>query len=192
MKKLPKEKRNQVILVWLVTIGVIAGWAFMVLDYQLKGRHSAKIQLDNRIDQYIGMTNQLAQAEQIQKKAEEASYGLEVIESKMVTGDTFTWALNTLRDFAKGRQVEIPQISQPTISDSSLLPSFPYKQAKLTVAGSAFYHDLGLFISDFENQFPQARITNLDIQPNTGSGEKLSFRIDVIFLVKPDTTASRS
>ena len=192
MKKLPKEKRNQVILVWLVIIGVIAGWAFMVLDYQMKGRLRARNDLDKRIEQYKGMTNQLALAEDIQKRADEASYSLDVIETKMANGDTFTWALNTLRDFTKGRQVEIPQISQPTVSETSLLPGFPYKQAKLTVAGTAFYHDLGMFIADFENQFPHVRITNLDIQPNTGGNEKLAFRMDIIFLVKPDSSTSRS
>lgn len=192
MKKLPKEKRNQVILVWLVTVAVIVGWAFMVLDYQLKGRLKAKNDLDNRIEQFTSMTNQLAQAEEIQKKADEASYELEVVESKMTpSSDAFTWALNTLRDFTKGRQVEIPQISQPSITETTLLPGFPYQQAKLTVAGSAFYHDLGMFIADFENQFPHVRITNLDLQPNTSAGEKLNFRLDIIFLVKPES-ANRS
>lgn len=192
MKKLPKEKRNQVILVWLVTVAVIVGWAFMVLDYQLKGRLKAQNDLDNRIEQFSNMTNQLAQSEAIKIKADEASYELEVIESKMTpSSDAFTWALNTLRDFTKGRQVEIPQISQPSITETTLLPGFPYQQAKLTVAGSAFYHDLGMFIADFENQFPHVRITNLDLQPNTSAGEKLNFRLDIIFLVKPES-ANRS
>jgi len=192
MKKLPKEKRNQVILVWLITVAVIAGWAFVVLDYQMNGRLNAKLQLEKRVEQFKSMTNQLAQAEELQKKADEASYRLEIIESKMANGDTFTWALNTIRDFTKGRQVEIPQISQPAITDCTLLPGFPYQQAKLTVAGSAFYHDLGLFIADLENQFPHARISNLDIQPNTTESEKLSFRFDISFLVKPEPTANRS
>jgi hypothetical protein len=190
MKKLPKEKRNQVILVWLANVVVVVAWAFMVLDYQLKGRLSAKNNLDKRMEQFASMTDQLAQAEVIQKKADEASYSLDIVESKMANADdTFTWALNTIRDFTKGRQVEIPQISQPTTGENTLLPGFPYKQATLTVAGSAFYHDLGLFISDFENQFPHARITNLDIQPSTGGNEKLTFRMDIIFLVKPDSSS---
>jgi Tfp pilus assembly protein PilO len=188
MKKLPKEKRNQVILVWIMTLAVIVGWAFMVLDYQLKGRLNAKDTLDKRMEQFADMTNQLAQADAIQKKADEAGYSLDLIESKMANADdTFTWALNTLRDFTKNRQVEIPQISQPTTVENTLLPEFPYKQATLTVAGTAFYHDLGLFVADFENQFPHARVTNLDIQPNMGGNEKLSFRMDIIFLVKPSS-----
>ena len=38
--------------------------------------------------------------------------------------------------------------------DVNLLPNFPYKQATLTVAGTAHFHDLGRFLADFENQIP--------------------------------------
>ena len=59
-----------------------------------------------------------------------------------------------------------------------------------TVAGTAYYQDLGMFIADFENQFQFARIINLDVTPNTGQAasepEKLTFKMDIVFLVKPN------
>ena len=70
-----------------------------------------------------------------------------------------------------------------------LLPSFPYKQIQFTINGTAYYHDLGKFIADFENNFPHARMVNLVIEPASGadsSNEKLSFRMDIIALVKPN------
>lgn len=192
MKKLPKEKRNQVILVWLVVIGVVVGWAFMVLDYQLRTRERAQDSLTKRINQFSAMTNLIALKDDFKTKAEAAGFELDVIESKMTSGDTFSWAVNTLRDFKQGRNVDLPQISQPTITKTTLLPNFPYDQAKLTVAGFAYFHDLGLFIADFENQYPNARINNLDIQPGTAADERLNFRMDIIFLVKPEQPANRS
>ena len=192
MKKLPKEKRNQVILVWLIVIAIVVGWAFMVLDYQLKARQRAGDSLSKRIDQFTTMTNLIALKEQKRAEAESAGYELDVIESKMINGDAFSWAVNTLRDFKQGRNVDLPQISQPAITKTSLLPGFPYDQAKLTVAGLAHFHDLGMFIADFENQFPHVRINNLDIQPNTTGDERLNFRMDIIFLVKPEQPANRS
>lgn len=192
MKKLPKEKRNQVILVWLVVIGVVVGWAFMVLDYQLRARERAQDSLTKRINQFSNMTNLIALKDDYKTKAEAAGFELDVIESKMTSGDTFSWAVNTLRDFKQGRNVDLPQISQPTITKTTLLPVFPYDQAKLTVAGLAYFHDLGLFIADFENQYPNARINNLDIQPATAGDERLNFRMDIIFLVKPEQPANRS
>jgi hypothetical protein len=74
----------------------------------------------------------------------------------------------------------------------TMLPHFPYKQANLTIAGTALFHDLGKFICDFENQFPYFRVLNLSIEPVSslmGSDkEKLSFRLEVAALVKPGTS----
>jgi hypothetical protein len=74
------------------------------------------------------------------------------------------------------------------ISDVDLLPKFPYKQLKVSVTGTAYYHDLGKFIADFENTFPHIRITNLTVDTGGATaegGEKLAFRMEVVALVKP-------
>ena len=48
-----------------------------------------------------------------------------------------------------------------------------------------------MFVADFENRFRFARIINLDVEPNSAGGtnererEKLNFKMDVVFLVKP-------
>jgi hypothetical protein len=73
------------------------------------------------------------------------------------------------------------------VGDVDLIPQFPYKQAKISLSGVAFYHDLGKFISDFENTFPHMRIVNLTVEPANGTGadsEKLSFRLEIVALVK--------
>ena len=71
-----------------------------------------------------------------------------------------------------------------------MLPQFPYKQIRVNINGTAYYHDLGKFIADFENTFPHIRIVNLTIEPvNTADpgNEKLSFRMDIVALVKPNS-----
>ena len=70
-----------------------------------------------------------------------------------------------------------------------LLPGYPYKQIKLSLIGTAYYHDLGKFIADFENAFPHMRLVNLEVEPSPGttgpeSAERLGFRMDVVILVK--------
>lgn len=192
MKKLPKEKRNKVLLVWLITIAIIAAWAFVVLKVQLDVKYRAGQTLGKLKDQYSMMTNQLQRAEQIEADMHASAQKLETLESQMATGDHFSWVVTTLREFKQDYSVDLPQLSQVVVTRNSLLPDFPYQQAALTVAGSAYFHDLGMFIADFENEFPFARITNLGIQPGTGTGEKLNFKMDIIFLVKPDQSASRS
>ena len=85
--------------------------------------------------------------------------------------------------------MEIPQFSQlGSPMDVTVLPSFPYKQATLTVAGTAHFDDLGRFLADFENQFPHVRLVNLSVDANANSltvePEMLSFKMDIITLVK--------
>jgi hypothetical protein len=73
-----------------------------------------------------------------------------------------------------------------------MFPKFPYKAAAFNVRGSAYYHDLGQFLADFENSFPYARIQNLEIEPGavsasgTAETEKLSFRLEIVTLINPN------
>ena len=190
MNKIPKEKRNKVIMVWLLTVAVVAAWAFVILSWQLDAKHHASQNLEERRGQFASMTSTLNQTEIIQQEVAEAEQALGALEAHMVTGDPYSWALDALSKFKLNYEVNLPQFGQPNVGDNTLLPSFPYRQVALTVAGTAYFHDLGMFVSDFENQFPFARVINLDVEPNTAVGaserEKLSFKMDVVFLVKPN------
>jgi len=111
----------------------------------------------------------------------------------MASGDVYSWMLNLIRQFKVGYRVEIPQFSQQAEQkEMNLLPKFPYQQASLTIAGTAFYHDLGKFLADFENQNPYCRVLNLKIEPVPtqagGEKEKLSFTMEIVALVKPEGT----
>jgi hypothetical protein len=78
----------------------------------------------------------------------------------------------------------------------TLLPKFPYKQVVMTIIGTAYYHDLGKFIADYENEFPTSRIMNLDLSPasvqSADEKEKLAFKFDIVSLVKGSTPAATS
>jgi type II secretion system (T2SS) protein M len=104
----------------------------------------------------------------------------------MASGDLYSWTYNTIRLFKAPYQVDIPDVGHPDVGTMDLLPDFPFKQVRFTVTGTAYYHDLGKFIADFENKFPHMRVVNLQIQPAdaTGSNEKLSFKMDIVALVK--------
>ena len=77
------------------------------------------------------------------------------------------------------------------VSEVNLLADFPYKQAALSVTGSAHFHDFGRFLAAFENQFPHIRVLNLtlDVNPNgMEEPETLSFKMEIVTLVKPNAT----
>jgi len=191
MSKIPKEKRNKVILVWVMIVAVVATWALMFLSWQLDAKNQANKDLAARQDQLKKMANLVKQNDAIKQSLAEAEQSLSALESRMVNSDPYSWALDTLTKFKQGYEMDLPQFGQPVVGDNTLLPKFPYQQVALTVAGTAYFQDLGMFIADFENRFRFARIINLSVEPNGNVGadarerEKLNFKMDVVFLVKP-------
>jgi len=191
MKHLSKEKKQHLLLVVIGTVGILAGIWFGLLSWQqgritklTSERTSAQIKLD-------GMTDTLKRSAQIAAEVAIEKQQLEAAESQMASGDHYAWIINTIRGFkASHPLVDIPQYSSIVVGNTTLLPKFPYKQATLTVAGDAFYHDLGKFIAEFENEFPYIRVQNLEIEPahslQGGYSEKIAFRMDLIALVKPE------
>jgi Tfp pilus assembly protein PilO len=188
--KLTKGKRNQIIGLILATLLVLGGLGYGLIKRQydnLELLAKKKSEADTKLQvMEIAVKN----ASEIEAALAEVSQLLEEKESTMASGDLYSWSINTMKRFKTGYKVEIPQFGPISAqTDMNLLPRFPYKQAALNVGGKAYYHDLGRFIADFENEFPFMRVVNLsldvDASPATGDREKLSFKMDIITLVKP-------
>src|SRR6266536_3561766 len=153
--KLPKEKRNQLILISLVTLVVLAGLGFGLIKYQYENLAHLAAKKAETEQKLVQMQEQIKRADLVEAELADARTIITNLESRMApAGDSFSWIINTVRGFKGAYKVEIPQfspISFPT--DVNLLARFPYKQVTLTVAGTAYYHDLGKFLVDFENEF---------------------------------------
>lgn len=184
--KLSKEKRNQLILVLFCTVSVLVlMWLYLIrpryaaLSHVTTARKTAGKKLAD-------IQNTIKHANTIPTELAKENQTLSHAESDMASGDLYSWTYNTIRLFKAPYHVNIPDIGHPRVGTMDLLPDFPFKQVKFAVTGTAYYQDLGKFIADFENKFPHIRIVNLQMQPAdpTGSSEKLTFRMDVIVLVK--------
>src|SRR5262245_53870195 len=197
MRHLPKEKRNRLILVILITVIVLSGLWFGLIGYQQKHlqdlaerRSTVQTKLD-KVQQVV------RNAEFVESETAIATKRLAQLEEDMVTGDPYAWMYSKMKDFkAAYKTVDMPILAisgDQKGEAASLLPNFPYKQVRFTVGGTAFYHDLGRFIADFENHFPLFRIVNLDLgqaplladTDKEKDKEKLSFKMEVIPLAKP-------
>jgi Tfp pilus assembly protein PilO len=190
MKRLSPAKRNQLIAVVLATIGLICLVYFLMI--KPFNEQNEKLALDTKQQRarLEDIKKGIKQAESIAAGLTEVLQQLSHAEEDVATGDVFAWMYDTIRRFKVTYHVDIPSIGQSTVTDVDLIPAFPYKQLRVSLSGSAYYHDLGKFISDFENNFPHMRLVNLAIEPSNqpgGSTERLTFRVDVIALVKPNT-----
>jgi Tfp pilus assembly protein PilO len=192
MRQLPKDKRNRLILVILITASLLAGLWFGLIGYQQKRlqelaerRSSVQTKLD-KVQQVV------KNADFVESETAITTKRLSELEEDMVTGDPYAWMYSKMKEFKASYKVDMPQLVLSEIKEVSLLPKFPYKQARFTIGGTAFYHDLGRFVADFENHFPLFRVLNLDLtqaplQADTDKEkdkEKLTFKMEIIPLVK--------
>jgi hypothetical protein len=189
--KLPKEKRNNLILVVLGTLIAIAGLYMGLIRRQNENLTRLAQEKGGAARKLATVRDAIHRAGQIKIELDEAKIALAAAENDIATGDLYAWVINWLRQYKAPYKVEIPQFSQLGAPvDVNLLPGFPYKQTTLTVAGSAHYHDLGRFLADLENQFPHVRLLNLSLDVNAASPsvepETLSFKMDILTLAKPN------
>jgi hypothetical protein len=191
--KLPKEKRNHLIVVVLLTAVVLGGLGFGLIKWQYGNVRALTEKKEVAEKKLIKVKDAISRADQIEAEFNARNQKLAEQEEAMASGgDLYSWMVNSLRRFKLPyKAVDIPQIGQPSPPvDMNLLPRFPYKQMSLRVGGTAYYHDFGKFIADFENQFPHVRVLNLTLEPSPAAGlsekEKLAFTMDIVTLVKTD------
>jgi hypothetical protein len=188
--KMPKDKRNQLILVVIVTLGTLGVLGFGLIKYQYENLRRLATRKATAETKLAQMEDAVKNTVRIQSDLAEAKQNLSQMESDIgPAGDLYSWLISTIRSFKVPYKVEIPQYSQiGQTTDMTMLPGFPYKQASMTIAGKAHYHDLGRFLADFENKFSHIRIQNLalDVDGNPQEVEMLAFRMDIVTLVKPN------
>jgi hypothetical protein len=188
MNKLPKAKRDQLILVGMGTLILLAMIIYGLILPQYDVISKIKEDTNTARNDLKSKQDTIKTADTVSNQLVDASDTLAQAEGDMVTGDPALWIYEKIRDFKEHYKVDASVTSQLTMGEVDLLPKFPYKQLKVTVGGTAYYQDFGKFIADFENTYPHARIVNLTLNPAGAAGddsEKLAFRMDIIALVKP-------
>ena len=189
MKRLSREKRNQLIIVILVTLAILAVIGFSLIRPQYDSL--SKIAKDRKVaaSKLQSIKHAITNSEAIANEWNETTSALAHTEEDMASGDPYSWTYDTIRHFKQSYKVEIPEVGHPTIGELDLLPSFPYKQIRFAINGTVYYNDLGKFIADFENSFPHSRIVRLVVESaasKDSNSEKLSFKMEIITLVKPN------
>jgi hypothetical protein len=188
--KLPKEKRQHLILVVVGTIVVLGGLGNFLIKASYEKLSSFDTKIQAAAEKLAQMQKMVKRGAEVEVAFDETAGALAAQEASMATGDLYSWMQSNLRKFQRGYKVEIPQISPVSAPEPvNLLAKFPYQQASLSIAGTAYYHDLGRFIADFENTFPLMRVLNLSLELNPTSAaaerDKLAFKMDIVTLVKP-------
>jgi Tfp pilus assembly protein PilO len=190
MKRLPPAKRNQLIGVVFATIGLICLVYFLLINPQNDKNNGLANSINLATTRLQEIKATIKQKDATQSALDDLTLQLNHAEEDVASGDLYQWSYDTIRRFKATYHVDIPAPSQPAQGDCDLLANFPYKQIRFTLTGIAYYHDLGKFVSEFENKFPHCRVLNLSADPIAGGesgGERLNFRMDIVALVKPNS-----
>jgi Tfp pilus assembly protein PilO len=193
MKRISKQKQNQLILVGLATALMVVGLWYSLIRFQQAGLQKLESSKKAGVDQLAQIQETIKNSREIEAELLVVSNKLAIRENDMASGDLYSSMVNSIRKFKVPYKVDIPQFSSGgAAADVNLLPKFPYKQVAISISGTAHYYDLGKFVAEFENQFPSCRVLNLELVPASASGpeerEKLSFRMDIVSLVKAGGT----
>lgn len=192
MSKLPKDKRDKIILTGFVTVAVSAAIWLLVVKAQAQTLKDVRAEAGKSRDQLNRGRTTLTTQERINQEFEEASRKLKQREVAMAApNDMYSWLIETLNNFRRAYKVEIPQFGRELPTEVGIFPKFPYHAALFNIKGSAHYHDFGKFLADFENAFPYIRVQNIELNPageTSGGGdsrEKLNFNMELLTLVRP-------
>jgi hypothetical protein len=189
LKKLSKEKRQQLVLVAMLTLMALSGLGFGLIRSQyasVKQLAQNKVASDKRLQD---MQTSIRNAGRLEAELTQARADLTEAETDLASGDKYSWIINLLRQFKSGYRIDLPQFSPiGPETEVTMLPGFPYKQVSLTAAGTGRFHEIGRFLADFENRYPHIRLLNLTLEPNPSPApedqETLSFKLDIVTLVK--------
>jgi Tfp pilus assembly protein PilO len=185
-----KDKRNQLIVTLVIIGALLSLFVFGVIRPQYKYLATAAKNIAAEQANLQKIKEAIKKNDTTGEQLAEITAQLQHAEEDIASGDIYAWTYDIMRRFKRGYSVNIPTVGQPIITDVDILPQFPYKQVKISLNGSAYYHDFGKFVSDLENTFPHMRMINVTLEPLTGSdpdSQKLNFRADVIALVKPNS-----
>ncbi len=194
MNKLSKEKRSQLALTVVMILVVGTGLYMGLIRYQQAKIRTLAVEKEKGNRKLAKISEIFRSGSQIETELAVIRKELDSREDEMVSDDLYSSMINNIRKFKLAYPVEIQQFNSKGQADLNLFPRFPYKQFTVSILGTAYYHDLGKFIADFENKFRSSRILNLELTTDpsqaAGEGEKLIFRMEIVSLVKPGGPSS--
>ena len=185
-----KEKQQQMLLVAMVTVIVLCGIWFGLISAQKKNLEAANKKTAEAKAKIENAQRTLKREQAIEQELEANHKELTTREESMASGDLYQWFLTRMISATSSRPTSNFYSDPPVLEDVKLLPKFPYRSANYKVRISGFYHEVGKFLADIENEWPYARIQNMDISAGPAGEEKLNFTFELSTLYHTNRTVS--
>jgi hypothetical protein len=196
--KLSKEKRDRILLISMLTVGLCFGLWHVVIKSRAAQIAVEQKNLAQAEQQLSQARSWIERAQTIQSDLDRTTLQLQEREELLASPlDTFAWSRVLLEQARQKFLVNILDVTRPQAGPMRFLPEFPYGTATFTVKGLAHYHEFGRFLADFENRHPYFRVENIELTKGNVVGsessqlelnaETLSFKMDIVALLRPTT-----
>lgn len=184
LNQVPKEKRQKIILVCIVTLCTVAG---VVQAYVLKN-WAAMNEANSRIANF---TDQIQQAEDnarnsaqdVARRAQVMTF-VETQQAAMIAGDPFAWVVREISLLAEQHPVRVDGLRSNGKGVAVGRSKCPTYTARIEITGG--YDEIGAFIRDLENKFPAGEIRSLSVTGSAGDKGWHQAALDLLLLIKPE------
>ena len=185
LRKLPKAKLQQLILVGMLTaIGVSALIVFWI------SKEVESLSMDG--ERIVKLTRQV---EELKTKAKQDTRNQPLLErmrafvtplrETMITGDAYMWTVRAIR-LQEEKHPEVP-VQSIGMGSRGAHPRHPgYEVCAVPIEVEGTYDQIGVFLRDFENSFPTAEVRSLNLGSVTVEGPRRHAAVQLVFLVYPE------
>jgi len=198
MNKLPKDKRDKLLLICFAIVGIVSVLYFLVLSDMKDEQAVLGTKITSLKDKIDKSEMLMKKQSDFQAHSEQLRKALNDRQAQMPKpGEDHVWFLRIMEERRAKFNLDISEIRNPEPADPGVLPKFPFKGVAFNVTLIGAYTDFGRFLADFENSYPYMRVQIIsvspDLQQSAGAGasaedaSKLRFNFRVISLVKTQT-----
>jgi cell division protein FtsL len=190
LKKMPKEKLQQVVFVCIVTlVAVVAVVEFYVLNnWTTLAQTEASIA--KLADQIREGERQARDAQQdVAHRAEVKSF-VEAQQAAMVSGDPFAWVVREISLLAEQHPVRITALHPGIKTDTAGESKGRTYTSGIDVSGT--YDQIGAFVRDLENKFSTAEIRSFSLGGNADDGGQHGAVLTITLRVLPPEPSKKT
>lgn len=184
LRKLPKAKLQQLILVGIVTAIGVSAMAVFWINNELTKLSEAKATIEKLGQETQQLEVKTKQEAQDRPQLERLESFVEKLRPTMVTGDAFSWTVREISLWAEQHPVRLLSIRPGVKGPHPRSGGYEVYGASIEVEGT--YDQLGMFIKDFENRFPVGEVRLLELGASEGEGVKRRATLQLLFLVCPE------
>ncbi len=161
LKKMPKQKLQQVVLVCIVILAAVVGVVELYVLKNWTELTETKASITKLADQIHESERQARGAQQdVAHRAEVKSF-VEAQQAAMVSGDPFAWVVREISLLAEQHPVRITALHPGIKSETTGESKGRTYMCGIDVSGT--YDQIGAFVRDLENKFSTAEIQSLSM-----------------------------